>query len=96
MPPEVPMLRRLAIALAILTTGAGCMPKQTLRDTTTIHNHDATRIWIVQGLGDDQFVVFCDAPMYAQTKVLCVRWPAAFVPVPGAIPVPPTPPASPP
>ena len=45
-------------------------------DTKTVHNTDATRLWIVHETGGDQHIVLCDVAMFQTTHVLCVRWPA--------------------
>ena len=72
------MLLRLAV-LSVLASLAGCAPQATgtrLRDTQTIHNPDATRIWIIHDNGNDH-VVMCDTDMFKQTKQLCTSWPPA-------------------
>lgn len=47
-----------------------------LRDTQTIHDPQAQRIWIVlDGPDGNERVIFCDQAMLKETAHLCVRWP---------------------
>lgn len=82
------MFIRLVVALALLAVGAGCSPRTTLRDTQTIHDAAATRIWIIQGTGEDQFVVLCDVAMQVQTRQLCTKWPSPQLAPPPPLPPP--------
>lgn len=51
-------------------------PQPYLRDTQTIHDAGATKIWIIHGTGADERVILCDVDMLKQTKTaLCVQWP---------------------
>jgi len=64
----------LAMAFAAVSL-AGC--HTTLRDTQTIHNREATRIWIIRrnesGATHDQ-VVFCDTTLAQSGRPLCISW----------------------
>ena len=68
------MLRSLPI-LAVVALLAGCAPNARMIDTKTIHNNDASRLWIVHESGGDQHIVLCDVAMLQQTHQLCIRWP---------------------
>lgn len=61
-------------AAAMLTSGAGCT-STVMADTQTIHNREATRIWIVRrSIGSTTShdeIVFCDASRGGE---LCSSW----------------------
>lgn len=71
-------MKKLA-ALAALATCLGCGSdpgvRTTIKGTETVHNADATRIWVVQQNGDIANVVLCDVEMLKQQQTLCMRWP---------------------
>jgi hypothetical protein len=46
-----------------------------LLQNKTVHNPDASRIWIVHETGGDHPVIMCDVAMLQTTRAQCVRWP---------------------
>lgn len=69
------MLPRLALLFALAGL-VGCAPQATgarLRDTQTVHNADASRIWVIHDNGNER-VVMCDIDMLKQAKQLCTVW----------------------
>jgi len=64
----------LMLGAAILLSGAGCT-STLMADTQTIHNREATRIWIVRRTSgattSHDEVVFCDA---SGGGTLCQAW----------------------
>jgi hypothetical protein len=69
-------MRRLLIGAACCAL-TGCGAYSRMNDTKTIHDPNATRIWIVQDTGTEQHVVMCDTDMLKVRGVLCARWPGA-------------------
>jgi len=69
-----PLLLLAAIALA---TFAGCAPTSTtLRDTMTIHNPEASRLWIIlKEPGGTERVVLCESAWPSTGHPLCTVWP---------------------
>jgi hypothetical protein len=65
----------LLAALALLPACAPAAQASRLRDSQTIHNADATRIWIIHDVGGAEHVIYCDAALLQPTRQLCVRWP---------------------
>jgi hypothetical protein len=61
---------------AVLVAGCATPTTVVLKDSQTIHNADASRIWIVEQSPEGQKIVLCDVAMLQQTKTtLCIRWP---------------------
>ena len=50
-----------------------------LRDTLTVHNPDATHVWVFQKdpAGND-FILYCDSGWPASNHPLCVRYPSSY------------------
>jgi len=73
--------RNIVVGLVLLasTLVGGCAATSTtINDTQTIHNREATRIWVVRRnvSGDvtrDQ-VVYCDISMAQAGRDLCLTW----------------------
>ncbi len=74
-----PILALAALALAgCAEAGPSLRPRSVLRDTQTVHNAEATRIWIIQDPGDSQRVVMCDVDLLKSGQPLCRQWPEAL------------------
>lgn len=72
---DLPMRTLLSLIAVLSLAGCASMPGR-LRDTATIHDAAATRVWLVHETADGgAAVVLCDAEMLKQTHVLCARWP---------------------
>ncbi len=70
-------LARLGLIGALFlggTAASGCGTQ--MLDTHTVHNREATRIWIVRRRGGSNRdeVLYCDAAMLRATNQLCQRW----------------------
>ena len=76
------MIRRTLVTwmlLGLLVLGAlpllAC--HTSMRDTSTVHNREATRIWVVRrnesGTTHDQ-VIFCDIELARAGRELCIAW----------------------
>ena len=70
---------RIVFVLAAILGLPGCFSSPRVRDTPTVHNPEASRIWIVRHFPDsgEEFVVMCDVARLHETppKPLCQSWP---------------------
>lgn len=69
----------LGLALTMGATLMGCGgTSTTVNDTHTIHNREATRIWVVRRHSTSETttdeVVYCDVAMVQAGRDLCVTW----------------------
>jgi hypothetical protein len=60
-----------------VTAPGGAQPNVSrIRDSGTIHNADATRVWYVEtGADQRDRIIMCDVATLQAHAVLCVRWP---------------------
>jgi hypothetical protein len=71
------------LALAALAALTACTPnRMAMRGVETIHNADATRVWVIEkstsGDNEVDHIIYCDAQTLRETRdvrQLCVRWP---------------------
>lgn len=82
--------RPLVVSLTALFSLLGCasgpsygyVPFGRVRDTATIHDAAANRVWLIhEGSVGDNYVILCDVQMLQQARSLCARWPEAAPPV---------------
>lgn len=56
------------LAVSLFVSGCGV----SFSDTKTIHNADATRIWLIQkNPGGDEKIIFCEAHWVSRSGQLC-------------------------
>jgi hypothetical protein len=81
------MTSRLLLGILAMFAMAACAPAGSVRfkDAVTVHDPQATRIWIIRDVGGEQAIVLCDVAMLQQAGSLCMQ---AHVAPPPAGPVP--------
>ncbi len=94
------MLHQIPLRLPILTAVlalCGCSTAQTrLHNVVTVHDPQATRVWVIEDIGGEHHVVLCDVAMLRETRTLCMRGNIAPAPATMPVMVPMMPPALPP
>jgi hypothetical protein len=71
------MPRHLLALVALWSLSACAAPATILRDTMTIHNPEASRIWVIQKESDGrERIVLCESAWPGAGRPLCTFWPA--------------------
>jgi hypothetical protein len=68
-------LIRFGFALVLLASACAPASVSRVHDTQTIHDPNATRVWLIHERdGTQESVVVCDLAMYQAGRELCTTW----------------------